>query len=90
MEWFECKHTPAPKKGKFLFSYHFGIGIGEWGQCYTTINGNSERTHHAYILILWPSEILEGDVPFEWDEEYMIEMEVSWGPLPQPHGIDKQ
>ena len=82
MDWISVEDEAAPKKGKFLFSYHYGIGLGQWGQCFTTINGNSERTHEAYILILWPSEILEGEKPFEWDEEFMKEMEVSWMPLP--------
>jgi hypothetical protein len=82
-EWISVKDKPAPKEGKFLFKYYYGIGLGEWAQCYTIFNGNSERTHQAYILILWPSEILDGKDPFEWNEEYMIEMEVSWMPLPK-------
>jgi hypothetical protein len=76
--WFDCKETPAPKEGKFLFHYDHGIGLGQWGQCYTTINGNSERTHEAYILILHPSEILDGSEPYCWSHEKMIEMGVSW------------
>lgn len=82
MEWIDCKSEFPPKKGKFLFKYHYGIGLGEWGQCYTIFNGNSERTHEAYILILWPTEILDGREPFQWKEDYMIDMEVFWMPLP--------
>ncbi len=83
MKWISVKHLLPPKKTKFLFSYHYGIGLGEWGQCYTIINGNSERTHEAYILILWPSEILNGENPLQFDEKKMIEMEISWMPLPE-------
>lgn len=82
--WVSCKDELPPKKGKFLFSYHCGIGLGCWDQCYTIINGNSERTHKAYILILWPSEILDGNDPFCFDEEKMKEMEMFWMPLPEP------
>lgn len=81
-KWIKCIDLPAPKDGKFLFSYHYGIGLGEWGQCYTVINGNSERTHDAYILILWPSEILDGLDPIEFSEEKMIEMNVKWMDMP--------
>jgi|GEM_PF-7028501 hypothetical protein len=81
MNWIKCEEKEAPKNEKFLFKYHYGIGLGEYGQCYTTFNGNSERTHEAYILILHPSEWEEKN-PFEWSHERMIEMEVSWMPLP--------
>ena len=83
MEWISTKHKLPPKEGKFLFSYYYGIGLGEYGQCYTTINGNSERTHKCYILILWPSEIEEGREPYKWDEEKVKEMDLYWMPLPQ-------
>lgn len=83
MEWIKCSDQPAPKVGKFLYSYHCGIGLGEWGQCYTINNGNSERSHKEYILILWPSEILDGNDPYTWNEEKMVEMDVSWMPLPE-------
>lgn len=84
MNWIKCKNALPPKDCKFLFAYYFGIGLGVWAQCYKTVNGNSERTHEAYILILHPSDILNGDDPFCWDEKYMIEMDVSWMPLPKP------
>ena len=85
--WISVKDKPAPREGKFLFSYYYGIGLGKWGQCYTTRNSNSERTHEAYILVLWPSQILDGQSPFQWTEEIMIEMEVYWMPLPNPPNI---
>jgi hypothetical protein len=77
-EWIDCKTQMPPKNRKFLFSYYYGIGLGEWGQCYTTINGNSERTHEAYILVLSPAALLNPEEPFTWDESYMIYMEVKW------------
>ena len=83
MNWNSVKSIPAPKNEKFLFSYDYGIGLGQWGQCYTVINGNSERTHEAYILILHPSEILDGAEPFCWDHERMVSMDVYWLPLPR-------
>jgi hypothetical protein len=83
MEWIKCSDQLAPKDKKFLFSYHCGIGLGCWGQAYTTINGNSERTYHSYFLVLTPMDISENDgEPFIWGEKKMIEMEVSWMPLP--------
>ncbi len=82
-EWISVKDKPAPKNGKFLFHYHYGIGLGSWGQAYTTINGNSERTHEIYFLVLWPRDVSEEE-PMEFDEKKMIEMEVSWMPLPAP------
>ena len=81
-KWVDCKDEMPPKDKKFIFSYHCGEGLGQHGQCYTIINGNSERTHHAYILILWPSEILDGNDPMQFDDEKMIEMEIKWMPLP--------
>lgn len=84
MEWIKCSDKMPPKLDKFLFHYWCGIGIGSWGKCYTIINGNSERTHESYILILWPCDILGGEDPYCWDENYMIEMEVQWMPLPKP------
>ena len=84
MEWVKCAKKMPPKDQKFLFHYFYGTGIGEWGQCYSIINGNSERTHEAYILVLWPSEINDGNSPFIWDENYMNEMEVFWMLLPDP------
>lgn len=83
-EWIKCSDNSAPKEGKFLFNYYYGTGLGEWGQCYTIINGNSERTHEAYILVLWPSEILDGSNPIIFSEEIMKDMKMSWMPLPQP------
>jgi hypothetical protein len=83
-EWISVKDEPAPKTGKFLFYYHCGIGLGSWGQAYTTINGNSERTHHVYFLVLWPQDISENDgEPMQWWESKMIEMDVYWRPLPE-------
>jgi Protein of unknown function (DUF551) len=83
-KWISVKDQMPPKDKKFIFSYHYGEGLGQWGQCYTTINGNSERTHESYILVLHPSEISDGNDPFKWDEEYMIYMEVKWMQLPKP------
>lgn len=83
-QWIKCSDILPPKKGKFLFHYHCGIGLGSWGQAYTLINGNSERTHKIYFLVLWPMDISENsDEPMRWNEEKMIEMEVSWMPLPE-------
>lgn len=84
MEWISVKNKAAAKNGKFLFNYHCGTGIGEWGQAYTITNGNSERSHAAYILVLDPISINDGNEPFQWTEEYMIHMDVLWMPLPPP------
>lgn len=85
MQWISVKEIPAPKKGKFLFSYHHGIGLGAWGQAYTNFNGNYESTHQLYFLVLWPMNISEDSgEPFQWNEKKMIEMQVSWMPLPEP------
>jgi hypothetical protein len=84
-EWIKCSTKMPPKQEKFLFHYDFGTGLGDWGQTYEIINGNSERRDERYILILWPSEVLESSMNiFEWNEEKMIEMEVYWQPLPIP------
>ena len=83
--WISVKDEMAPKKGKFLFHYHCGVGLGAWGQSYTDIHGNSERTHEAYFLVLWPQHVSENDGEnFEWDEDKMIEMDFYWMPLPKP------
>ena len=82
MKWIKCSEQMAPKDEKFLFCYHSGIGFGQFGQCYTTINGNSERTHTAYILCLSTQDILDGEDLFEWDKNKVIEMDVYWMPLP--------
>ena len=85
MEWIKCSVLNPPKDKKFIFSYFAGIGIGEWGQCFKIINGNSERSHFSYILILDPFLIVgDQESPFEWNEEYMKIMEVSWMHLPSP------
>ena len=81
--WIDCKKCHPPKNAKFLYKYHYGIGLGQWGKCYTTVNGNSERTHESYILVLHPAELLDHGHPFEWNEEKMVEMEVLWRPLPK-------
>jgi hypothetical protein len=84
MTWFKCSEQLPPKEEKFLFHYYFGIGLGNWGQSYITINGNSERRDERYILVLWPSEVLDGlSNIFEWTEKTMVEMEVSWMHLPK-------
>jgi hypothetical protein len=84
LEWISVKIKTAPKDSKFLFSYHCGIGLGAWGQAYTNINGNSERTHSLYFLVLCPMDISENNgEPFQWNEDKMIEMEVYWMPLPK-------
>jgi Protein of unknown function (DUF551) len=88
MQWIKCSDRLPPKDTKFLYSYHCGIGLGQWGECYTVIRGNSERTHHAYILILHPCEILDGNDPWSCDEKTMIEMEMSWMPLPEVPNVD--
>lgn len=88
-KWISVKDKAAPKKDKFLFSYHYGVGLGNWSQAYTTFNGNSERTHEIYFLILWPMDISENNgEPMQWTEEKMIEMDVMWMPLPKPPGKD--
>lgn len=85
MEWISCKNQSAPKNGKFLFHYHQGIGLGEWSSTYEHSNGDSWLTNvQKYLLIIWPSDILHGDSPFEWDEGFMIDMDVKWMPLPNP------
>lgn len=85
MEWISVKNKEAPKTRKFLFYYHCGIGLGNWGQAYTCINGNSERTHKSYFLVLWPMDISENDgEPMQWDEKKMIEMEMYWMEIPKP------
>ncbi len=82
-DWISVKDEEAPKQEKFLFSYHYGVGLGSWGQAYTTINGNSERTHEVYFLVLCPMDISENDgEPMQWTEEKMVEMDVKWMPLP--------
>lgn len=84
-KWISVKDEPAPKKEKFLFSYYYGVGLGAWGQAYTTINGNSERTHEIYFLVLCPMDISENESePMQWNERKMIEMDVFWMPLPAP------
>ena len=82
VEWISVKDKLPPKDSKFLFSYFYGIGLGQYGQCYEILNGNSERTHNGYILILWPTEILDGSSPMTFEEDQMIEMEMHWMPLP--------
>lgn len=81
MTWTSVKDKMAPKNSKFLFKYRFGIGLGEWGQCYEDVNGNSELGKKAYILILWPSEIVAGEQPLEVNEEEMIDLEMEWKAL---------
>lgn len=81
--WINAQDTLPTKRRKFLFSYHSGTGLGQWGQCYTIINGNSERTHEAYILILDPQSILDGEEPFQWNDKKILEMEVSWMEIPK-------
>ncbi len=84
-KWVSVKKQPAPKEGKFLFSYHCGVGLASWGQAYTTINGNSERTHELYFLVLCPMDITENECePMQWNEEKMVEMDVYWMPVPLP------
>ena len=78
MEWVSVKEKLPPKNEKFLFRYYYGIGLANWGKYYKIINGNSEYAGEKYILILWPSEIVAGEIPFEWDEEYIKYMEVEW------------
>ncbi len=82
--WISVNDKEVPKTGKFLFSYHCGIGLVSWGQAYTTVNGNSERTHEIYFLILWPQDISENNgEPMQWNDEKMKEMDVYWMPLPE-------
>lgn len=90
-KWISVKDKAAPKKDKFLFSYHCGVGLGNWSQAYTIFNGNSERTHEIYFLVLWPMDISENNgEPMEWTEEKMIEMDVMWMPLPKPPEKDDE
>lgn len=88
--WIKCSEQMPPKDAKFLFHYHYGIGLGNWGNHYKIINGNSERVFDGYCLILWPSEINQGQSPFQWTEKDMLEMEVSWMPLPEPPDEDRE
>lgn len=82
-KWINCEEKMPPKNKKFLFSYYFGIGLGCWGQCFTTINGNSERTHEAYVMVLDPHLMVGNqEEPFEWSEQYIKEMDVFWMDLP--------
>jgi len=87
-EWISCKDSLAPKKGKFLFHYCYGIGLGNWDRIYHFQNGGHSflSDECKYILVLWPSELKEGceNFPMQWNENKMIEMEVSWMPLPKP------
>jgi len=84
-EWIRCSEEQPPKNRAFIFQYFGGIGVGHWGQCFTTIIGNSERTHEAYILYN-TCESYDGNglKEYTWQEDYMIEMEVNWMPLPIP------
>lgn len=87
MKWTKCSDQMPPKDEKFLFSYHYGIGLGQWGLHYKIIHGDSERFPEGYVLILHPVEINGGDSPFQWDEEYMIKMKVEWMLLPDHQSI---
>ncbi len=82
-EWSKCSEKQPPKDVKFLYYYYGGIGLGQWSQCYTDIIGNSERTHEGYILILHPSEINDGQDPWQTEIEDMIACEMFWMPLPE-------
>jgi hypothetical protein len=85
MTWIKCSERLPPKNRKFLFHYHYGIGLAQWEQSYEIINGNSERQDKKYLLILWPSEINDGSSEvFQWDNKTMVDMKVSWMPLPEP------
>lgn len=86
--WIKCSNRLPPKDCKFLFSYSYGIGLGNWSHAYQVIQGNSERIDEKYILVLWPSEINDGDSCFQWDEKKLIEMDVSWMPLPKPPTLE--
>lgn len=83
MEWISCKDELPPIDEKFLFHYHCGTGIGEWAYTYPVIEGHSIATDPKYLLILWPSEIVAGESPLEFDDRKMIEMDIYWMPLPQ-------
>ena len=82
-EWISVKDKSPPKDQKFLFSYYAGIRLAQWRQCYTTINGNIERTHEAFCLVLEPFDESE-DERFEWPEDYLKYLDVYWMPLPKP------
>ena len=85
MKWIKCSEKLPPKQEKFLFHYYYGIGLGSWGTKYTYFDGDSwDQGEKIYLLILWPQEARDskGDI-YEWDENYMIEMGVSWMPLPK-------
>lgn len=83
MKWMRVQDQLPPKDVKFLFHYEYGTGLGEWNQCFTTINGNRERTHEGYILITWPSAINDGEAPWDCDEKYMLRFEMFWMFLPK-------
>ena len=83
MEWIDVKDRLPPKEGKFLFYYYYGMGIGQWGQSYEIIMGNSERDNEKYILVLHPTEINDGGEAYQWDGDKLIEMDIYWRPLPE-------
>ena len=82
-QWIDCKSQLPPKEGKFLYSYFYGVGLGEWGKRYAFVYGKSRPTSDSYILVLWPSEIENGDTPIHLNEQEMIEMEMFWMPIPE-------
>lgn len=83
-EWISVKDKLPPKDEKFLFHYYYGIGLGAWGPCYENRNNNSECTHEAYIMVLWPvHEDYSPSHTFYWDYEALIEFDVYWQPLPK-------
>ena len=82
MKWAKCRDALPPRDRKFLFSYSGGVGLGNWGRTYKTVHGHSMPDVYKYCLVLWPSEIVAGESPFQWSEETMVEMDVEWQYMP--------
>jgi len=86
-QWISVKDKSPPKEDKFLFHYHFGTGLGNYGRRYRDINGNSEYLGECYHLVLWPEEVNSNNrykEVMDLDEEQMKDLEMLWAPLPSP------
>lgn len=81
-DWISCNDCLPPKIRPFLFTYDMGFGIGDWQQCYKIINGNSEKTHFAYVLVNVCDRDLNDNVHYHWDDDHMKAMDVLWRNFP--------
>lgn len=92
-EWIKATDQMPPKESKFLFHYYFGIGIGDWSRIYHFQDGGHSylSDEYRYCLVLWASEHKKGmeEKAMQWDEEKLIEMKISWMPLPKPPEEDE-